>query len=39
MKLLWKMEYKKANPGKISRICINVFDEASRVFGGNLSED
>jgi hypothetical protein len=38
-KLLWKLEYKKANPDKIKGLCINVFDEAERVFGKHLFED
>jgi hypothetical protein len=38
-KLFWKLEFKKANPGKIQGICVNVFDEAERVFGINLFED
>jgi hypothetical protein len=38
-KLFWKMEYKKANPGKTKRLCVNVFDEGGRIFARHLYED
>jgi hypothetical protein len=38
-KLYWKLEYKKANPKSIDGLNVNVFDEASRVFGKHLFED